>query len=350
MVLKGPIIAAKIYENPVLRIFGDTDLLIEGNSRDQVERILKEEGYQPNIRAKSMEGWREKGASMKFVKPASPLLKRPELEFHVQQKMKDDEKGFLENSVRVQVANHDCLFPCNEHLLLYFLLHADQHARNFGGFPWIILRRFADINEHIHSLKSILDWSRFVDFVNSNIYGGGLFSAYYPLYFTELLYGRQVPDWVMDEIRPQDADKEKDLYDPSFRIPFLTEEKRIYWKSDFISRLFNLQREQEILEVYSESLTNMIRFDKVKGWDRTIKIVFPKFKCTLIIQDGKCTYHLGLVGEADITVEMSFEQSEKLQHYHPAVKFDLLKLAEGGLIKTTGSMSDIQKLVEAFTS
>jgi len=156
-VLKGPILAAHAYPDPVMRPMSDLDLLVPRDRLAQAERILLDLGYGPEA------PWRQNIAASCIASEELPAFyKAGATQIDVHWAIVDPRSpfsvaadGLWDRLVPAQMAGRSALTLAPED----FLLHLCAHAAYAHGFE-APLRCFCDVAWFIHGRA--LDWDTVV--------------------------------------------------------------------------------------------------------------------------------------------------------------------------------------------
>lgn len=384
-VYKGIFSAEKVYRDVALKPFNDVDILINKKDKKKANNVFSKLGYtfeydQWRARERNQELEEadcEYGGQQEYEGPdIDPVMRYLDFgmstrtfHFDVHYKLqyassfwRIDEGSVLENAISTKLSGFDAFVPCYEDQLILLATHLYRHALSLEDQPGDFeLFRFCDINETIRHFKDDIDWKRFVRSVKLS---KAEIPVYYALYFTEKLFDRQVPEWVLDRIRPKNWEKEKNvlIYDwfPIGVMPPL----KVYGKMDFFYKLFVLRTlEQDkglrtmglgsipkpILNEMNRTLTKRYNSKQNEDWEGSIQFICPETSedWHIIVKNKKCSYNEGTLENPDITVEIPGVFFYQISDYKNR-GVDLTKAALDGKIKVKGDIKILRKMQEIF--
>lgn len=196
MVLKGPALAHLIYPAPMLRAFGDLDLIVRERDWAAMHRFMLEAGF---------------SADRNLPHPPPKLIPQDRIEhqryWHSAQEWlvevhyddflhaglaSRDVEGFWRRAIQVPVCGVPVKVLCLEDQLVQLCAHA--HAHKYERLGWL-----SDIALIVRDHGSQLDWSRVLQTVRIEEAQVGV---YYSLCFLERLLGVQVPQDMLLALRP----------------------------------------------------------------------------------------------------------------------------------------------------
>ncbi len=270
-VLKGNLLASKVYPSIEARIFNDLDLIIKLDDVLPVTKALENIGF--------IQGFydEEKQVVVEATRKAKVLTQMVSHELQEFQKVSDNKFAKV---IQVDV-NHDILWKGNcpykvetkelisraipveingaEGYMLDYIDNIIQLSchlfKEATLMIWITdirdlkIYKFADLFMYIKKYFNEIDWELLVERVQqydlSKI-------VYYNFHYIEMMFGEIVPSKVMDTLRPADL-----TYLDEYGIE---NKKPSIWKSDFFTRLFDTNR---VLTVEGET-EGMSRFMEAK--------------------------------------------------------------------------------------
>jgi hypothetical protein len=185
---KGPALAAAVYGNVGLRVFGDLDILIQEKDVGRAADVMLERGYKTDLRFSS-------GQLAAYVHhfnelPFRKVGKAPvELQWQIVPNhfVYPVEPFYLwGNQIAGQAFQPGCrTIPSEQHVLML----CAHGAKDFWGrLAWV-----CDINELLHR-SDRLDWDRLVNLARRT---GGLRMLYLGLYLVHELLGTPVPQELL---------------------------------------------------------------------------------------------------------------------------------------------------------
>jgi len=202
MVLKGAALLEKVYLNVALRPMNDIDLLIKKENLSKIDVILKRCGYFNLCNATI----KTEGAVSPYLN--STVYKKQSFEdcfLHVHWHLvnttipvemyydKIDMAKIWKEAEPTRIGGTEALILAPHH----FLIHLCEHALNHFFDKLILLY---DVHIFIERNHDRFDWKIFVDeTLNFNLAR----PAYYTLYFTTKFFESQIPDDVLERLKPK---------------------------------------------------------------------------------------------------------------------------------------------------
>jgi hypothetical protein len=195
--LKGAYLAERVYAHRALRYLGDLDLLVRKSDLMKVDALLLEMGCHPTLPNRIVG---PDNNEFVYEMPRRDLsveihwsILPPQFPFPI------DTDGQWRRARPAVLAGVETLAFCPEDLLLHLCLHAGcTHGYEPG------LRLFCDIREILRCHEADLDWALVRRLIRE--WGIGK-SVFLTLHLARELMGAQVPEGVMDELRPVDFDE-----------------------------------------------------------------------------------------------------------------------------------------------
>ncbi len=275
-ILKGNMLAYEVYPNPSARPFSDVDLLISISDASKITSILEQAGY--------VQGHYDQekhciAAASKKEKRLQQMTTHELVEFHI------TTDHPIVRAIHVDV-NHNllwttgCPYKVDSQDLLDRAVSIGQFGQ--GGFMldtidniiqlschlfkeaclslWITdlrdlkIYKFADIFLYVNKYMEKIDWNKLINRVKA--YGIEKI-IYYNFHYIEYMYGKLIPDFVMDELRPTD-------------LTFLNEysienDTSSVWEIDFFTRLFNNSRIKYVSEEQKFKMNEFFEAKKNAG-------------------------------------------------------------------------------------
>jgi hypothetical protein len=179
VVLKGAHLAEIVYGHIGLRPMSDADLLLKKEDLARSQRKLMDAGY-------------------------SPLSNqiRLDLQWNIESSvdyLKIDMKKVWERARSEVIAGVEVLVLCPEDLILHICLHLSfQHLFQLAGF-----RSLCDIREAIEHYNNKINWSQVCSHASE---WGVRNSVYLTLMLARDMMGANVPDNVMEDLKPYQFD------------------------------------------------------------------------------------------------------------------------------------------------
>ena len=196
IVLKGAHLAEIVYDEPALRPFDDVDLLVFRQDFLACDKALLELGYGPSRR-----NWIEHGLIESHHHIPRYLNKNFfSIEIHWtitnQSRAATIDPGRLWNRAQpARIAGVDVLVLSPEDLLLHLIVHTCINNLFVDG-----LRQLIDISETLELYKDDMDWEQVIQ--HSHEWGIGK-CVYLTLYLTQDMLGTNVPDQVLESLKPE---------------------------------------------------------------------------------------------------------------------------------------------------
>ena len=201
--LKGAHLAFQVYPDPIDRPMYDVDLLVRPADIQRVIELLGGMEYRPYEFA-DKEFIPDYDAYIHlapFVRPSWPTI-----EIHRALDTDDDDvtlplDDFWDRARAATFGDATALVLAPEDLLLHVCVHiAQQHRFRIG------LRSLQDIPAMISHFGQAFSWRRFVD---TSVASGAARGCYYALAVADELIGIDMPESVMAELRPDDAERDQ---------------------------------------------------------------------------------------------------------------------------------------------
>lgn len=386
---KGLFLAEKVYRDIALRPFNDVDILINRKDKEKANNVFSKLGYPfapwlgfTKLNQEIEEADLQYGSQQLYERPVdNPVMRNLDFGKHcilqnfgfgVHYKLQYassfwrlDEASVLKNRILTKLFGFDAFVPCYEDHLILLATHLYRHAFSIEEGD-LKLFRFCDINETIRHFKNIIDWKRFVRSVKLQKVE---IPVYYVLYFTEKLFGGQVPVWVLDKIRPKNWEKEKNILIYDWTPICVNPPLKVYGKMDFFYKLFVLPIlgqdtdskysprarmfdgiPKPVLNEMNRTLTERYNLKRNEDWEGSIQFIIPETyeDWYLIVKDKKCSYDEGILENPDITVEIPVVLYYQLSDYTNR-KADLTKAALEGKVKVKGDIKILRKMQETFS-
>jgi hypothetical protein len=196
ILLKGIYLAEAVYGNMGLREMNDIDVLARPADLTRIAKILTGMGYEPVQPIYA-------DITLKACHHLPPMIKYGHAAFEIHWNLTPpgesyniDPGGVWERAVPVKIAGCDALTLSPEDLLLHLCMHTSyQHQFAFG------LRPSCDIAETISRFGSTLDWLALTERADRRGWQRGVYLA---LLLAKELAGAEVPEDVLDRLRPAD--------------------------------------------------------------------------------------------------------------------------------------------------
>jgi hypothetical protein len=151
LVIKGPVLSARCYDDPGLRQYGDLDLIVRDRDILRSTELMMSLGYEPRVPPAAIQAKKIPGEYV-FRQSSTKLLVEfhTELTFRYHPRPLPIEKLF-ERQVRVKIDGHDVPALCPEDELILISIHGAKHF-------WEQLSYIADMAAFVS--KQDLDWAR----------------------------------------------------------------------------------------------------------------------------------------------------------------------------------------------
>lgn len=195
MILKGVLLAERLYADPGARRSGDIDLLVEAHELDRALEIMTGAGYtRTNDEALERAGLGDYVYNIKLDKATPHSFFYIELHNHFTSR-----RGKYIDMSEVWARSRQVAFgktvvydlsPLD--LLIFLSMHSAYH-----GFE--TLRHVLDIARLLEVEGDLIDWPGFISLVKQYRTTARAFSA---LYYAVILLAAPVPGWVLDELLP----------------------------------------------------------------------------------------------------------------------------------------------------
>ncbi|CAK8721227.1 hypothetical protein LDFHOB_10700 [Candidatus Electronema aureum] len=194
ILLKGVYLAEAVYGNIALRPMSDVDILVRKADLLQAEKILLELGYS-SARADDIESACAKSQHLApLTKYGAAAVEIHWTVVHPSCPFAIDIEGLWERARPVVIADVEMLTLSPEDVLLHLCIYTVFHRfyRN--------ITVFSDIRETVRCFQGEIDWEQ-VRF-RSRQWGAGN-AVYLTLYLAKTLFGANVPDAVLDMLKPE---------------------------------------------------------------------------------------------------------------------------------------------------
>jgi len=243
IVLKGAYLAEVIYGNTTLRPMHDVDLLVRKTDLSKAEARMRALGYGPLEDPRIEVDYTIHQHLRPLIKPgAVPIeihwtIEHPNSPF-------DIEVDELWNRARsATIAGVQVLVFDPEDLLLHICLHASFHHKFLFG-----LRPFCDILEIIRHFQGEIDWQQ----VQHRARRWGIQKyVYLTLYLARELVRADVPEVVLDSLKPQGFDPRVMVW---ARTQIFSDETAITSLSSNLAQLWGVRLFQDKLALFLKSV------------------------------------------------------------------------------------------------
>lgn len=151
LVIKGPVLSARCYDEPGLREYGDLDLIVRDTDILRSTELMIRLGYEPRVSPAAIQAKKIPGEYV-FRKSSTKLL----VEFHTELTFRYHPQpipleALFKRQVRVKIDFHDVPALSPEDELILICIHGAKHF-------WEQLRYIADVAAFVS--RQELDWSR----------------------------------------------------------------------------------------------------------------------------------------------------------------------------------------------
>ncbi len=271
-ILKGNLLASKVYPSIEARAFNDLDLLMKLDDVSKVTKSLEDIGF------KQGHFDEEKGIIVEATRREKVLQQVSSHELQEFQKLSDnsfaklvqvdvnhdilwkgkcpykvDTKDLIERAIPIEINNSRGYMLDYIDNIIQLSCHLYKEA---VLMMWITdlrdlkIYKFADLFMYIKKFYNEIDWSR----LTSRVKGYNLDKViYYNFHFIELMFGEIIPQNVMSELRPDDL-----TYLDEYGVE---NEEPAIWEYDFFTRLFDTNR---VLTLKEEQYSKLSRFFTAK--------------------------------------------------------------------------------------
>jgi hypothetical protein len=192
IVLKGAALAETIYRDIGLRPFSDVDILVRESDLQSAKKQLSELGYRLDEEVSPEKYNEEFGCDLYYTGKVNIL----EIHWDILRKTKSDRytrveiEKIWERAVPAKIAGVDTLMMSPEDMLLHFCVHLPKHRYN--RLIWL-----CDVLEIIE--QTDINWDYVIEI--AEIYRIKAY-MYYGLHFTDVLLGCDIPEEVLNELKP----------------------------------------------------------------------------------------------------------------------------------------------------
>ncbi len=193
IVMKGAALAETVYLDRGLRAFSDIDLLIRKKDLNRAEDVLVMLGYTLDTYAVPRDFGEKFDYHLRYTRGASIIELHWELGLRngIYKYMKIKADTIWKDAGESRVAGNYGLIPSAEYSIILSCIHSAKHK--YSRLIWLYdIRQIAQN----HSI----DWAYLIRSTKS---GRTSKSVFYGLFFTEGLLGPILPEYVLDELRPQ---------------------------------------------------------------------------------------------------------------------------------------------------
>ena len=192
IVLKGAALAETIYRDIGLRPFSDVDILVRESDLQSAKKQLSELGYRLDEEVSPEKYNEEFGCDLYYTGKVNIL----EIHWDILRKTKSDRytrveiEKIWERAVPAKIAGVDTLMMSPEDMLLHFCVHLPKHRYN--RLIWL-----CDVLEIIE--QTDIDWDYVIEIAEKYRIKAYM---YYGLHFTDVLLGCDIPEEVLNELKP----------------------------------------------------------------------------------------------------------------------------------------------------
>jgi hypothetical protein len=203
IVLKGTVLAEKIYRNLALRPMMDVDLLVKKEDLFCLDEQMKILGYRPSdISVEDIDFSSGYLTTLDYrsLSPNSPSF---HIHWHFVNSTIPNEsyinnikiEDIWRNAEKTKIANVETLVMAPHHLLIHLSEHALRVTHSLSRFSF-----FCDIDEAVNFYQERLDWER----LKKESYKFNLDRmVYQSLYFTSKFLETKIQENVLSELRPK---------------------------------------------------------------------------------------------------------------------------------------------------
>ncbi|KAF5434249.1 hypothetical protein C5S35_14810 [Candidatus Methanophagaceae archaeon] len=192
IVLKGAALAETVYRDIGLRPFSDVDILVRESDLQRAKKQLSELGYRLDEEVSPEKYNEEFGCDLYYIGKVNIL----EIHWDILRKTKSDRytrveiEKLWERAVPAKIAGVDTLMMSPEDMLLHFCVHLPKHRYN--RLIWL-----CDVLEIIE--QTDIDWDYVIEIAEKYRIKAYM---YYGLHFTDVLLGCDIPEEVLNELKP----------------------------------------------------------------------------------------------------------------------------------------------------
>jgi len=203
IVLKGAVLAEKMYGNLALRPMTDVDLLIKKEEMWQLDEQLKILGYRPSDI--SVEDVDFSSTYLTTLDYRSFSSNSPSFHIHwhfVNSTIPNESyiknikiEDIWRDAEKTKIANVETLVMAPHHLLIHLSEHALRVTHSLSKLSF-----FCDIDEAVNSYQERLDWERLIkESLKFNLSR----MVYLSLYFTAKFLETKIPENVLSKLKPK---------------------------------------------------------------------------------------------------------------------------------------------------
>jgi len=203
IVLKGAVLAEKIYRNLALRPMTDVDLLVKKEDMWRLYEQLKILGYKPSDI--SVDDIDFSSTYLTTIDYRSPSSNSPSFHIHwhfVNSTIPNESyiknikiEDIWRDAEKTKIADVETLVMAPHHLLIHLSEHALRVTHSLSK-----LSLLCDIDEAVNSYKEDLDWERLIkESLKFNLNR----MVYPSLYFTSKFLETRIPEYVLSKLRPE---------------------------------------------------------------------------------------------------------------------------------------------------
>lgn len=192
IVLKGAALAETVYRDIGLRPFSDVDILVRESDLQRAKKKLSELGYIMDEDVSPERYNEEFGCDLYYAGKVNIM----EIHWGIVRKTGSDKytriemERIWERAIPAKIVGVDTLVLSPEDMLLHFCVHLPRHRYN----RLIWLCDTLEVIEH-----SDIDWEYVIE--NAEKYRTKAY-MYYGLHFTDELLGCDIPEEVLEELKP----------------------------------------------------------------------------------------------------------------------------------------------------
>lgn len=202
IVLKGAVLADKIYGSRSVRPMTDIDLLVHHQDADTADTIVRGMGYKPSVREDIQEEMRDRDRQLaRLATEGRPVIF--DIHSHIVDRdnpLRFDIAGFWDRAVPTTMAGVPTLMLAPEDFLIHLGVNFFKDLR-FNNFS--ALGELCDISEVIKSQKDSIDWGLLVSTTTTYGLTGPIFCA---LWLAQYVVGAPIPSAVLEQLKPVDFD------------------------------------------------------------------------------------------------------------------------------------------------
>ena len=276
IVLKGTVLAERLYGNPGVRPSGDIDILVPPEASSQAGQVLRGLEY---CQATSSGGWVHPFHEAPYIKQGIvPLV----IELHrgLEDKklaaISADEIWRHAVPIEIQGTTTKVLSPA--HTILFSAYHMCKHSRQ-------TLKSLADIAQMVKMYRDTVDWQAVIDTSRAWEIDG---PVYFPLLQAREWLGAPVPDEVLRELRP----KRLQRFLPGFLVSqqfvvFPTRQKRLRDETFTMARCLMMGRFRKAMLIITRNRRNKrAALFRAAAW-LVLVVTAAIFRNTLAAADGR---------------------------------------------------------------